>query len=424
MNLIKRFLAFAMICGLMFIPIPAMADWGIVDSLNLAPFVPIVLDALMAVATGGYEFFVGRGDGIIYILVWGFMAVTTSLYLVKMYFPKIWVGFFGFSGGGEIAEGKIGGMDVAKNMLKPAFRAVIAAAFLLQIKPVYMTQWLINPFLQFGAMYTHSITATLNESGVATKKIECPPEIVEKEWISKSSCEYLIQPVSDLSAANNSAIKRGFDFIDRGLRGLITLVPHGGADFLNLVTGIILVSTFFSSNLFMALLIIKAIFNFGMALILYPFQVLSYVAKPNDKWLDIWPAFAGITKALQQLVITMIACAFILCINIAIIKSLFQWNSSVFVVAAGGAATGNVPQMAGGAMGFGQHSLLWLSAILTFYLMFKIFDLTRQQLMDYVGDSKMDSLYKDVTGDAKTLWKGVKDWGGKIASAAEWVKKK
>ena len=394
----------------------------IVDALNLAPIIPTVLDALMLVATGGYEFFVGRGNGIIYILVWGFLAVSMSLYLLKMYFPKMWVSFFGFSGGGEMAGG-IDGMTIATNMLKPAIRAIIAVTVLLQLKPVYLTEWLINPFLQFGAIYTESITSTINETGLAAPKMSCPESVIQQGWISQESCEFLIQPVSDISHANNQIIKRGFDFINSGLRGLITLIPHGGENFLNLVTGIILVFTFVASNLFMALLIIQAIFNFGMALVLYPFQVLAYVVKPSDKWMDVWPAFGGIVKALQKIVITMIACAFILCINIAIIKSLFQWNTSVFVVAAGGMASSNMPTVATNALGFGQHSILWLSAILTFYLMFRIFNKTREQLDSYVGKG-MDNLYKQVTSDSKKLAKNVQNLGSTLGKAFGWIKKK
>ena len=411
---IKKFLPIIGIIAC-FMPSVALADWGVIDSFNLAPFVPIVLDAFMMIATGGYEFFVGNGDGIIYLLIWGFLAVSMALYAVKMFLPKVWVSFAGFSGGGEMADGTMGGMSIAQNMMRPVVRAIIAATILLQIKPIYMTEFLVNPFLQFGALYTHSITETINDSGNASKKLECPDDILSKGWISKDSCEFLIQPVSDLSHANNQVIKRGFDFINRGLRGLITLIPHGGEDFLNIVTGVILVFTFVASNVFMALLIIQAIFDFGMALILYPFNVLAYVAKPSDKWLDIWPAFSGITRALQRLVITMIACAFILCINIAIIKALFRWNTSVFVVAAGGSSYSNVPQIANSAMGFGQHSILWLSAILTFYVMFKIFDITRNQLMEYVG-SGMDNLHKQVVGDAKTSW-------NKAKTFYKWVKK-
>lgn len=428
MNLIKRGLfpiLFAAVAILL--PAPALADWNIVDGLNLAPFVPLVLDAFMMVATGGYEFFVQDANGhqgIIYMLVWGFFAITLVIGIVKMYFPKTWVSFFGFSGGGDFA-GNVKATDlIQNNFLKPAFRAIIAVGILLQIKPVFITEWLVNPFLQFGAVYTRGITETINDTtGGAAIKIKCPEDIVQKEWISESACEFLIQPVADLSHANNQVIKRGFDFLTRGLRGLITLIPHGGEDFLNVVTGILLISTFVASNLFMALLVIQGIFNFGMALILYPFQVLAYVAKPSGKWLDVWPAFSGITKALQQLVITMIACAFILAINVAVIRALFQWNSSVFVVAAGGASLSNVPQIANSAMGFGQHSILWLSAVLTFYLMFRIFDLTRQQLDAYIGGG-MDKLHKQVVGDAKTVWKGAKDWGQKIGKAAGLIKKK
>lgn len=398
------------------------AQNSIVDALNLAPIIPTILDAFMTVATGGYEFFVGNGDGIIYILVFGFLIISVTTYLLKLYFPKTWVGFFGFSGGGGMADG-ISGMTIATNLLKPAVRAIIAITVLLQLKPVYMTEWLINPFLQFGAYYTESIISTINEVGTSGKKIECPESIIQEGWITRESCEFLVQPVSDISNANNQIIKRGLDFVASGLSGLRTLIPHGGENFLNIVTGIILIVTFVASNLFMALLIIQAIFNFGMALIMYPFQVLTYVVKSSDKWFDIWPAFGGITKALQSIVITTIACAFILCVNIAIVKSLFQWNTSVFVVAAGGTATTNVPTVATKALGFGQHSILWLSAILTFYLMFRIFNLTREQLDSYVGKG-MDSLYNQVKGDTNALVKRAKSWGPSIKKAWGKIRKK
>ncbi len=427
MHLIKKFLpALAALC-VMFAPMSAHAAWGIVDSFNLAPFVPMVLDAFMTVATGGYEFFVGRGNGIIYMLVWLFLGISMALYLVKMYFPAKWVSFFGFSGGGEMATGKADAMTIAQNMLKPGMRAIIAAVVLLQLKPVYVTEWLVNPFLEFGAIYTRAITDGINTGGIvasAAPQVPCPPDILEHGRISERSCEFLTQPVADISHTNNQMIKRGFEFIHRGLRGLITLIPHGGEDFMNVISGILLVTTFVGCNLFMALLIIQAIFEFGMALILYPFQVLTWVAKPKnpDKWFDIWPAFSGITKALQTLIITMIACAFILTINVAIVRALFNWNSSVFVVAAGGSAASNIPTVANTDMGFGGHSVMWMSAILTFYLMLRIFDLTRERLKMYAPAS--DALYNRVTGDAKKTWAGAKNWGKSIGKAAGWIKKK
>lgn len=405
------------------LPGSAFARTTFVDSLNLAPFVPMLLDAMMTVATGGYEFFVGNGTGIIYIMVWGFLVLSISIGLLQMYFPKIWVSFFGFSGGGEMASGKVTGFGLIQNsVLKPALRAIIAVTILLQLRPVYLTQWLINPFLQFGSIYTESILDSIHINSGAPD-IECPADIVAKEWISKSSCDFLIRPVSVISNANNQVIKQGFDFMLRGLRGLITLIPHGGNDFMNLITGLILVFTFVSSNFFMALLIIQAIFNFGMALVLYPFQVLTYVAKPSDKWFDIWPAFSGVTQALQKLIITMIACAFTLCVNVAIIHALFQWNSSVFSVAAGGTAITNMPRVANTASGFGEHSILWLSSILTFYLMFKIFDMTREQLNKYVGKDA-SKMYNDVKTNTKTLWNRTKDLKTKIDKIKELVKKK
>ncbi|MBD5400385.1 hypothetical protein HDR61_01390 [bacterium] len=430
MKTLHRILSGTLLACIMLCPCAAHAEWGIVDSLNLAPFVPLVLDAFMTVATGGYEFLVRDTNGhmgIIYVLIWGFLAISMGLYLVKMYFPSKWLGVFGFSGGGEMISGKATGMTIAQNMLKPAMRAIIAAVVLLQIKPIYVTEWLVNPFMEFGAIYTDAITSGINTGGITggtTEPVECPQDILSQGWISARSCTFITQPVADISHVNNQMIKRGLDFVHRGLRGLITLIPHGGTDFMNLVSGILLVVTFVGCNLFMALLIIQAIFDFGMSLILYPFQVLTWVAKPKnpDKWFDVWPAFSGIIKALQSMVITMIACAFILTINIAIIRALFNWNNSVFVVAAGGSASSNVPTPAGTAMGFGEHSILWLSAILTFYLMLRIFNLTRERLSMYAPAK--DTMYKKVTGDTKRLLGDAKNWGKTIGRAAGWIKKK
>lgn len=404
---------------------PSLAYAGnIIDALDLSPFVPLVLDSMMMVATGVYEFFVGDGKhtGLVYILIWTFLGLTIALSLVKMYFPKTWVSFFGFSGGGDMASGKVSATTMLENVFKPGVRALIATLLLLQLKPMYLTQWLINPFLEFGSIYTSHIVSSIKGVDTTASRVACPPDVVAKAWISQDSCEFLTQPVADLSRANNQIIKQGFDYITRGLRGLLTLIPHGGEDFMNLMTGLILVFTFVGCNIFMALLVIQGIFNFGVQLILYPFFVLTYVFKSNDKWLDVWPAFSGITKALQQLIITMIACAFILCINVAIIHALFQWNSSVFVTAAGGSATSNVPQQVAGSLGFGHHSVLWISAIMTFYLMFKIFELTRKQLDMYVGKG-MDTLYNNVTNDTKVLWEGSKKLGKQIGTAVGWFKK-
>ena len=423
MFLIRKLSLFALVCTVFFMPSLAYAD-NIVDTLNLAPFVPIVLDAMMMVGTGVYEYFVGDAQhtGIIYILIWTFLGLSISIELIKMYLPKQWVEFLGFSGGGELANGSATPTKMFANIFQTCFRAILASVILLQLKPVYMTKWLINPFLEFGSIYTSHIVANIDSTNTTAEKTSCPPDILAKEWISEKSCEFLTQPVADLSHANNQIVKRGFTFLTNGLRGLLVPIPHGGEDFMNILTGFILIATFVGSNVFMALLIIQGIFNFGAQIILYPFSVLVYVFKKNDKWLDIWPAFSGITKALQQLIVTMIACAFILCINVAIIKALFQWNSSVFVVAAGGTATSNVPQQAATSMGFGQHSVLWLSAILTFYLMFKIFELTRKQLDMYVGKG-MDTLYNNVTNDTKTLYNASKTMIKKYKDASGWFKK-
>ena len=174
----------------------------------------------------------------------------------------------------------------------------------------------------------------------------------------------------------------------------------------------------------MAMLVIQGIFDFGVQLILYPFYVLTYVTKSSDKWFDVLPAFNGIIKALQKLIITMIACAFILCINLAVIKALFQWNTSVFVAAAGGSAYSNLPSPeVGNAIGFGSHSVTWMSAILTFYLMYKIYGMTQQQLQTYIGGGQ-DRLYKQVKSDATTMWESAKSTAKGFKTAIGWFKRK
>jgi len=140
---------------------------------------------------------------------------------------------------------------------------------------------------------------------------------------------------------------------------------------------------------------------------------LTWTAKKSDKWFDFLPVFDQIIDALKKLVITMIACAFMLCINLAIVRSLFNWSSSVFVATAEGMAKTNVPTITSTAMNFGQHSILWLSSILTFFLMQNIFKMTRERLDLYTKGTKHD-IYDNVTKDAKTIWGKIKSTPDKI----------
>ena len=394
------------------------ANASLIDSFNLAPFVPLVLTTMMNIATSLYNYFVGNGTGIIYIFIYAFLTFYIFMYLFKMFLPQDWLSFLGFSGGGEILNGKATGWSIADNIMKPCVRAIIAIVLLLQIRPVYVTQWVVNPFLQFGSIYTHSILTTMTQSTPDVSSVPtCPASITDSKWLSESSCNFLIQPVYIISQKNNDMIEYGFKFLKSGLRSLMTIIPHGAGGFLDIITGILLISAFVSANLFMALLIIQAIFDFCLALIMYPFNVLAWVAKKSDKWFDIWPAFDQIVDALKKLVITMIACAFMLCINIAIVRALFNWSSSAFVVAAGGMASSNIPTNAG--TGFGNHFMLWLSSILTFFIMQNIFELTRKRLDLYTSGTKHE-LYDKVTNDAKIYWGKakaapgiIKDiWGG------------
>ena len=121
MNYIKKFL-----CGLLvifgaFVPDVACA-WGIIpsaDSLDISGLIPIIISSFMNVATGSYEYFVGHNrDGIIFLLVWGFLAFYIALYLVKLYIPKFWLSTFGFKSGDSIND--VTGMKITENVVKPS----------------------------------------------------------------------------------------------------------------------------------------------------------------------------------------------------------------------------------------------------------------------------------------------------------------
>ena len=407
MKLCRLFCRVPLLLGVFLICIfliePACAETSLLDSFNLAPFVPLVLETMMNIATSLYKYFVGNGNGWVYIFIYAFLAFYLVLYLVKMYFPQDWLKFFGFSDGGEFWNDKTTAWSVAENVVKPCLRAIIAGVLLLQIKPVYVTNWLVNPFLEFGAIYTNHILRSANPDADAPTSVPaCPVSIMEQDWISQRSCDFLIHPVYTISKENNRVIAYGFDFLKRGFTGMLTPILRGGEDFLNIITGIILIITFVASNLFMALLIIQGIFDFCLSLIMYPFKVLTWVAKKSDAWFDVLPVFSQIIDALKKLVITMIACAFILCVNIAVVKTLFNWSSLVFSDTTDNIAASGVSGITNSSFTFGHYSMLWLSAILTFFLMYKIFEMTRKKLNDYSG-IKTD-LYDNVVKSGKRLF--------------------
>lgn len=426
MNFIKKFL-----CGLFLLlgvctPNMAFAGWGLldVDSLDVSGLIPIVLSAFMEVADGTYSYFVSaENGGLIYLLVWGFLILYITTYLLKLYMPKFWLSTFGFKSGDSIDN--TGGTKIAENLLKPAIRAIVAATILLPAKPEFITSILINPLLQFGSIYTSEIMKISSDVGFGRAD---EATIVQQDcqkiegWLTKESCEYLVQPVHVLSHANNTVIKRGFRYLSSGLTSLLTLMIHdGGQGFMNIITGLLLIATFVGCNVFMALLIIQAIFSFGMAIILYPFSVAAWVAKKDNSWFNPWPAFSGIIEGLKKIVITMIACAFILCVNMALVSALFQWNNRLFVAAAGGIAYSNVPSVNSISTGFGGHSVLWLSCLLTFMLMQKMFEITKDKLTGYAGKDST-ALYEQVKSDAKTTWGIVKNIPGKTKSAWKFIK--
>lgn len=368
-----------------------MWDW--VDVFSLSWVVPLILDSMMAVAMAVYDYFVGNGDGIIYVLIWGWLAFSIGLYLIKMYFPTKWLDLFGLAGGGQMYDPKTDGWSIGTDVLKPMLRAMFAIIILLQVRPHYIMSFVVDPFLQFGAVYVKAITGVVLPNQIPSK-VPCPATI--GEYLSEDSCKFMVQPIDDISRVNNTVIRRGFDFLFLGFPQLM-LIGFRMTGFLNIITGLALIATFFSSNLFMALLIVRGIFQFCLSLILYPFRVLIYVVKTpkdNNMWVNPWPAFEDLIKSLQKLVVAMIAVAFILLINVSVAGALFNFDIN-------------------DVGGFGAHSVTWLTAIMTFWIVYKVFDWTRARLDKYVGDSDMTGFYDRLKTNAQAFAKDTADWGKK-----------
>ena len=106
-------------------------------------------------------------------------------------------------------------------------------------------------------------------------------------------------------------------------------------------------------------------------------------------------------------------------VNVAVVHALFGSTNTVFNVAAGGSATSNL--VTTNAIGFGGHSMLWLSAILTFFLMNAIFEMTKEQLNKYAPG--MTGMYEQVKGDFKTTTTKAKDTYTSIKKILGLIKK-
>ena len=95
----------------------------------------------------------------------------------------------------------------------------------------------------------------------------------------------------------------------------------------------------------------------------------------------------------------------------------------MFVIPAGGSASSNVPttSVVTNAVDFGGHSVLWLSAILTFFLMSAIFNKTREMLKSYAPG--MTGMYDKVRGDIKTHTNKAKSIADFARKTVKFIKK-
>ncbi len=351
--------------------------------LSLAPLVPMVLDAFTHVAIGTYQYF----RPIIPTLIYIFLLFSLTVYIVKQFIPKQFLSALKLNSDFIIQSDKPDPFKLAENILKPIMRGVIAISLLLPLNPKYIIQYGIDPFLQFGAIYTSHILG--NEHDFTLQRYTPATAHSDTDYYSESSRYYLTAPLQEISKKNNEIIKSG---VELAINGAITL------KFLQVLTGLALVLAFFSSNLFMSLMFITAIFHFGMALILYPFKIVVYVIKPgNDDWANFLPVFSDIISALRKLILTMIMSAFVIIINIQLVRALF-----------GPTEMERLRQITSNDLvsGFGAHEFTWLSAILTFMVMYEIFDLTQKKIASYGGESDQ-SIYKSATGTITTFGKNV-----------------
>lgn len=375
----RRITKLALLFLAIFSPATVMAA---ATDLSLSPFIPITLDAISIVSMATFKLAKDLFPSLIYI----FLAVKITIYLFKMYMPKQLLGVLGFSGGGEMWDNP-DAMNIVQTTLKPIIRAVIALAFLLQLSPKIMTEAVVDPLLKFGAIYTEKVLeATPNMIPDTPNQVRNISS--ENKLFTNETVDSMRRPLDALSQANNEFIVLG---------GKMTLHGLAKLSILTILSGLVMMATFFSSNLFIALLLLQAIFYLGLSFIMYPFYVLIYVVKDSKDWINPIPAFTDIFQSLKKLIITMIASAIVTILNIQMIKALYssgdveKFNSLMEIE--------DADALAGS---FGFQSMSWLYAIILIFLYYKIFTIIRGKISEYGGESD-ETMYNNVKSDSKYI---------------------
>jgi len=95
----------------------------------------------------------------------------------------------------------------------------------------------------------------------------------------------------------------------------------------------------------------------------------------------------------------MIALAFMLLINVALARAVFNFN------------TGNVTTTV-------QHSISWVSCILSFWLLYRVYAEIDRKIKEYISDDEITTFYDKAAAAVASAAKQAYNWGTRIVHMA------
>lgn len=363
--------------------LPAVPDW--ISATSIDKFVPFLIEIMMNVSAGLYDYFVP----LLTMLMWTLVAFNLAVFVIKQYIPGDYLGFLGIGDGGKYYNDAASmSWGIPERLAKQIMRGAIATTILLGARPAFLTEVIINPFLSIGTTYTEFI---LNASNVNANVPAAPARQCEtRDFFSPEVCTNLSNPIAGIIYKNNQVVTLGLTMMS--IPAFMTGAPRvrggdlGGWLF-NFIVGLALVATFFISGLLLASLLIQGILNFCFEIMLFPFKAFKFVMQSHDTWANPWVALEGIITSLRKLVVSMIVSGIMVIINVTLIGAMF------------------------GAGGLGSEMNSWadkfttlLGCVLCIVVLYRLFDIAQEKMTAY-GASVDKEFYGNLTGAATNLGK-------------------
>ncbi|MDR0319559.1 MAG: hypothetical protein LBH81_02355 [Rickettsiales bacterium] len=374
--------------------LPDVPDW--MNGASLDKFVPFMIDVMTRVSAGLYDFFVP----LVSAFIWTLVGFNIMLFVIKQYVPQDWLDFLNIKNGGGYYDGKKTAelaWGIPKKLAQMMMRAALATTILLAVRPTFLTETIINPFLKLGSIYTESI---LNSPpGEGSPKAGVGMECNTHSFFSPEICNQMANPISGIIYKNNQVVTLGLDMM--GVPSFITggnpmsKKPDMGLWLFNFFVGAVLAITFFLSGLYIASVILQGILNFCFAIMLFPFRTFKWVMQQTDAWANPTEALKGIIDSLRGLVVAMVIGGIMTLINLSLIAALFGQSG-----------------ISANLSSWSDKFMIALSSILALLVMTRLLEIAKEKMAKFGAPD--ETFYKNLTANAQTLGKTAVKLGGNI----------